>query len=395
MKNNVSAAEATPEEDELPGMKQEEVKVEEVKTEDVKAEPKEQIKVEPEKEIIPENLESDEEFAFFKTEEKKEEEVKEKEVKEEVKTDEEIFSEKLFEEEAKENAKAEEVKTDPFVTEFLTETKDILGEIEVRSAKELATVVKNAVANATTKTEIDTSRYTSDQIALHEHLSTEKGIIEFADIAKPFIQFFAKNDDEKVESYLIHEKGITDPAKIQEEFERLVETNEWDNTVKTVNTLILDLQQKALQERIDKITEESKTVQSANSTLVIKEQNELLKAIDDTNEFMGIPIPDTFKAKIKKEIADGLFTKKNNNAQTQIKARLYDLVGAQIIDQKNRTLENEKAEAYARGLRKGQGALHNTPPVIDKPGHSIAKDVLKNQLEGFRNIDDDAIDNNK
>jgi predicted metalloprotease with PDZ domain len=122
----------------------------------------------------------------------------------------------------------------------------------------------------------------------------------------------------------------------------------------------------------------------------------MISALDEMNDFMGMKLPDSFKAQLKKEITTGQFTQKNNNARTQVKARLYDLVGDKIMSQFQQSLETERELAFNRGLEKGQGTLYNKPPKTNSPGHvKPTDDNYKDEKAGFRGIDADAIDTSR
>ncbi len=282
------------------------------------------------------------------------------------------------------------VTEDKFVTDFFTEAGDVFGEAKATTAKELAALVKTTVAAAKTIVEIDTTKYTAEQLALHTHLQSDKSVTEFADVAAPYLTFLSKSDDDKVRSYLVHEKGFKE-ADVQDEFDRLVEDDKWDDTVKEINSTIITLKNEAVAERVAKITADSVAISAKNATLTQTEQAAMVTAIDGLNEFMGMQLPDTFKTQLKAEITSGQLTKKNNNAQTQVKARLYDLVGDRIMSGFQKQLETEKESAYNRGLAAGQGSLYNKPPTTDSPGHMKPNEHSNDEKAGFRNIDEDSI----
>lgn len=378
--------------DELPVTvpKEEPVKTDEVIPEVIADSPPADV---PEIELVlPGNIQTDDEIPVLKPEAEKAEEKQEPEKPEE-KADpaEEIFDEKLFEEKAEEKAEEPAIANDTFVAEFLTETKDIFGDVEIKTAKDLAERVKAEIENAKTKVEIDTSKYTAEQLAVFDYLKEENSVTDFADVTKVYVDFLAKTDDEKMEAYLIHEKGMTDPTERREEFDRLVDEDKWDATINQINQTIVNLKNQAIQERVAKLATDRAALTETTNKVVESERKQLETTLDEMTDFMDFPLPATFKQQLKKEIETGLLTKKNNNASTQLKARLFDLVGARILAQHKANLEAEKNAAYERGLLKGQGALHNTPPIIDKPGHQKSKDFDRDEKAGFRNIDSDAI----
>ena len=340
-------------------------------------------------EPLPENLETDKDLPFFKKEEEPVVEPVVEPVKEEL---EDLFSADLFETPAEPVVEEPVVEEEAFVTEFFTEAGDLFGDKKVNTTKELVDLVKNTIENSKTLIAIDTSKYTKEQIALHEHLASEKSINEFVDIAAPYLNFMSNTDDQKVRTYLIHEKGIPE-NEVQEEVNRLIEADEWDDTVEIINTAILQLKDDAIASRVEQIKNDSLALTTRASTIAQQEQTEMITVLDGMEEFMGIKLPDTFKAQLKSEITSGMLTKKNNNAQTQVKARLYDLVGERIQKQQDAQRQLERDQAYNRGLETGQGILYNKPPRIESPGH-MKPNESKDEKAGFRNIDSDAIDTN-
>lgn len=391
-------AEGEIETEELPGTKEETPVIVETGTEE-----KEKVateKTEPIPEVIPDNLESDEDIQFFKpidapaiketvAEAEKNEDGTEKKP-EGILSDDEIFNPEVFKSSENKIETDQQIveESNTFVTEFLAETKDIFGDKELKTPKDIAAAIKLAIEESKTKVEIDTSKYTGEQLALFNHLQDEKTLAEFADLAEPYISFLSLSDDEKVKRHLEINKGMKSQKDIDEEVDRLVMDDEYDSVVKEINESVIALKDQQIAEKIGKIKADFETVQSNNSKVIASEVQALLKAADEITEFMGRPLTEEFKIKLKEEISSGTLTKVNNNAQTQVKARLYDLVGGPIYQQLVKKSEIERNEAYERGLSKGQGTLHNTKPIMDKPGHLNQPDSAP---IGFKDIDKDAI----
>ena len=120
----------------------------------------------------------------------------------------------------------------------------------------------------------------------------------------------------------------------------------------------------------------------------------MLAIVDRTEKFMGTKLPDNVRNYIKKEISTGKLARENNNAETQVLARLFSLYGSRILKQIQDEAKNASRDSYNKGLKKEKGKLHNLPPKKQTQDAIEQKKQTEivDPLAMFANIEEDSID---
>ncbi|MFA6916972.1 MAG: hypothetical protein WC222_11285 [Parachlamydiales bacterium] len=369
----------------LPGSPAEEKPVEEEKP--IEEEKKEEIKLPPEE--APNN---DEELAFLK--EKKVEEPAEKErEKEEEKPVEEkdIFDVTDLEKEleTEKTQKEEAVKYD-----WKTAAKKNLDiELAENDPDKFFSAVKTKIEESAQKIIPDTSKYSEDARMVVDYLEAGG---KFDDLLNPLGEldkYIVDTDpDDMVRDYFTVYEGLKEDeadAKIEE----LHDDDKFDTKLQEVKKLLFTHRaQKAsdiIQASSNKIANQLKEAE----TRITNERAEMVKVVDGLQDFMGMKLPDKAKDYIKTEISNGKLSERNNNARTQVYARLFEMFGSQIIDQYSKKISEEARKSFNTAKEQELGKLHNIPPKAGAESaqeHRASEDV--NPLAAFINIDKDAIE---
>ena len=121
----------------------------------------------------------------------------------------------------------------------------------------------------------------------------------------------------------------------------------------------------------------------------------MTEALDTMDDFLGLSIPDNVKNVLKQEIESGVLTEANNNARTQVKARLFDLFSGKVLDHFEKRLAEERQKSYNAGYAAIDDNLHNRPPRTEA-GEAVDRSKGakgdEGPLDGLLTVEDDMIE---
>jgi hypothetical protein len=368
----------------LPGSSTDEVSIDEKKPVEEK---KEEIKPSPEE--IPNN---DDELTFLKEKEKEKPEEKKEEKKEEISVEEkDIFDTTDLEKEleTEKSQKQEAVKYDW----KLAAKKEFGIELEENDPTKFFSAVKTKIEESTQKVVPDTSKYSEDARLVVDYLEAGG---KFEDLLNPLGQldkYIVETDpDDMVKDYFtVYENMKEDEADAK--VEELHDDDKFDTKLQEIKKLLFTHRAQKANEIIkasnDKITNQVKQAEIR----ITNERVEMAKVVDGLQDFMGMKLPDKAKEYIKTEISNGKLFEKNNNAKTQVYARLFEMFGSQIIDQYSKKIGEEARKSFNTAKEEGLGKLHNIPlrqGAESAQEHRASEET--NPLAAFINIDKDAIE---
>ena len=368
-------------------------------------EPEPESKPEKDKDRPPEDqLENDDDIPLLK---KQEEPEKEKEEEED-----ELQKEKKDKkgEEEEEEAPEEEIKKDeldldeeepeseeeePKGIDFVGLGEELGIEIKDNNKESFVKAYNEKIEEAKQKVEPDLSNFTSDQKILFDWLKEEDATLEdFFNPLKAFDDFKILPEDERIIKYLISEEEL-DENKAKERLEEIVEDDKFDEYVGKVNDLVDDLREEEFNKIITSIKTAQQDKERERQSAERGEKDAMLKVIDETNTFLGLPLAQNLKTKMKAKVEKGQLTIENNNAETQILGHYFMLFGDKVIGKMEAEKKNAVDAAYNRGLKKIKDKLHNAPPESEKDrgrrGHGLPEEDTA-PLSGLKNIDSEAKD---
>jgi len=333
------------------------------------------------------------EFAFLnenKSAEKKEEE---EEVKEEEKEEEEekpIFAiDELDQELEAEKTQTEQQKK----FDWKKFGKNFEIELDENDPDKFISAVKTKIDEAKTKTEVDVSKYGEDSQKVIRHLE-QGGTLEelMAPLAKIDKYLGEADDDTLLRDYYMNREKMTED-QADEKISELHENETYEEQVEKVTKLLKDFRQSKFNDILstsaDKAAKREKEISDNRS----KELKAMTDVVDKTETFMGIKLTDEVKTYIKKEISTGKLAEKNNNARTQVFARLFELFGEKIIASFQKQVKDASREGFNTGKQKELEKTHNIVPTSRTPAASEQKNrKSEDPLAGFRNIDEDTIE---
>ena len=381
---NVKPGEVEQEEITLPGLKESVEKTPVIETPGTEVKKPE----EPIKPIVPpaEKLGSDAELPF-----KKQEEPEKPEVPEGGEGDKKSEEENPFVLEEEEKKPEEPKPGDVPKIDFLELGKELGLEVKDNTPDAFKEAHEQAVEAAKQKVEVDLTKFNDKEKIVIDWLHNGGNLEDFFKPLMAFDSFLAQPDDEKVKEWLINEEGV-DKAQVDERLNQIIEEGHFDAYVDKVDQTISGLREQKYNQVMQSIKSTNDAYQASVQQTAIKERGELKTVLDQTKEFMGIPIPDNVKDILKREIDGGQFTKKNDNAQTQMKARLFDLFGDKVLAKVNKDWQTKVDEAYNRGVKGMQNRLHNIPvKPEEQPGHGGSRTPQEQgKLADMSNIDKDA-----
>lgn len=250
--------------------------------------------------------------------------------------------------------------------------------------------VKASIENARQKVAFDMEQFNDDQKEVINYFLNDGSKADLLNPLKEIDDVLLQPSEDKVMEYLIGVDGLNKEAA-QEKINDMIENDTLDAKVTSINNELYSLRETRYKEIIGSVTDKQKQ----RTENIIKENKAMSAHIDDMSEFMGMKLPDNVKSYIKKEIETGKLAKANNNAESQIVARLFALYGNQILKQIQEGAKNASRESYNKGLEKEKKKIHNIPPKKQAQTAIKQKDNssgIVDPLALFQNIEADSID---
>lgn len=366
----------------LPELKEDivpEIVIPDEKKPEIKSEDKPIVPIKPTSDV----LGDDNELPFKKPNE----EPKPEDLVEEEKPEEDIFKlEEIKPDEPGTDKPAPEPKFD-----FLEFGKELGIEVKDNSLESFKEAHTNALATAKQTVEVDLSKFNEKEKIIIDYLHQGGTLEDFFKPLMAFDNFLSQADDVKVKDWLLNEEGVAQ-NQLDERLGQIIDEGQFDAYVDKVNTAVNELRTGKYNQVLATVKQTNDNYQAKVQAGQVKERTELKQVLDNTKEFMGISIPDNVKDILKREIDTGAFTDKNDNAQTQMKARLFDLFGDKVLSKVNKDWQKKVDDAYNRGVIGQQKRLHSIPPKPDEqPGHNSTRiETDKGKLPDMANVDADA-----
>lgn len=276
--------------------------------------------------------------------------------------------------------------------DFATLATDIGIEFTEGGKEEFTSAVKKAIDSAKTMVEPDLSKFTPEQKILFSWLNDGGSLQEFFTPLKSIDDFLVRPDDEKVLLYLVSEEQLSEEAA-KAKLNEIIDDGKFDDYVDKVDQIGVQLREQKFNEIIESVKHAQSERQLQITNQANKEKADLLKIVEQTNEFMGFPIPQNVKDAMKRKIDSGKLTIENDNAQTQVLGHYFMLFGNKIYQKMQTELKDRQDAGYNRGIVKVVEKLHNAPT---KPENAtgqrtaVPTDDTKKPLDGFKDVDKDT-----
>ena len=250
--------------------------------------------------------------------------------------------------------------------------------------------VQKTVEDARKITAFSMDHFEEDQKEIINYFLNKGTRAELLNPLKEIDDVILQPAEEKVLAYFINAEGLSEAAA-QEKLNTLIEEDTLDKKIKSIDVELHGLRETRYKEIIsktfDRVNEQTAKIQ--------KEKKEMVDYVEQVDSFMGMKLPDKLKTYIKKEIETGKLSSSNNNAETQINARLFMLYGNQILAKIKEDIKNSSRDSYNKGLETEIRKIHNLPPKQQaQPAvKTKVQEGIVDPLALFANIDQDAIDN--
>jgi hypothetical protein len=335
-------------------------------------------------------LEGDEDLAFAK--DKKQDADKNEEPDDKAKDKDE---DDVFQYTPEEDTEAEKDLEKPQSVDWILKAKKIGFEIKSNDPEEFDLGLITHIEAQKQKVEPDVSKYAPEAQELIKLIENGLSMADILNPVKEYNDALAMPDDEKVENYLVYVDKVPQD-KVKETISDLYDEGKFKDKLTQVNNVLTQLRENKFKEILTAHQQRFEARAQAIKLQAQNERNEMVKVLNDMTDFMGLPLPVSVKDALKKEIQTGQLTKKNDNATTQIKARLFDLFGTKALAKLSGQLKEANREGFNKGKATELEKLHNEPiQIIDAAGHvKISKKDIENShpLAAFRDIEKDAKD---
>jgi len=272
--------------------------------------------------------------------------------------------------------------------------KNELGiDLKANDQSEFLQAVKTKIDEASKKVEVDLTKYPEDAKQVIQFLENDGDINEILNPLAVIDKYVSDTTEEDVViDYFTEYEGLT-KKQAEEKVEELQDSDKFDDQYEKAKKMLLDFRSKRAKDLINASNDKINAKLAETEQKIESEKNEMIKVVDELKDFMGIKVNDKAKAYLKKEISSGKLTLSNNNAKTQVIARMFDLFGSQVIDSINKRIKDSSRDGYNTGKLTEQEKLHNIPKK--HAGSSVQEQKalsMEDPLAGFRNIDKDAIE---
>ena len=267
--------------------------------------------------------------------------------------------------------------------------EDLKINIEDDSLDGFKSAVKKSIENAQTKTVFDIEKFEEPQQEVINYFLNGGKKEDLLSPLKEIDDVLVSDPEVKALNYFIGAEDLSE-KDAQEKVNELIESDGLDNQIKIINKELYDLRESRYQEVIKQNSDTGNQI-SENKKNETKAMSDY---VNNMTEFMGTKLPDNVKTYLKKEIETGKLAEKNNNAESQIIARLFTLYGNQILKKMQDEAKNASRESYNKGLEKEKRKVHNVPPKKQTQTAVEQKkqtDIIE-PLALFKNFDEDAIE---
>lgn len=336
------------------------------------------------------------EFLFLndKDPDEEEKEVKPGEEKKEEKKEEEsqeIFDLSKLEQdlEQEKSQKAEAVKYD---WKALAK-KELDVDLEDNSQDKFISAVKNKISDASQKTVVDTSKYSEDARTIINFLEDGGNLSEIL-LPVAVIDKYLTNSNKRdlvKDFFITHDKMTEDQAN--EEMDTLEEDDKFEDKAKEVLKFITESRTRIINKTIQASQEKINQRKKEIADNIIKERSDMITEAKGLKTFLGTELKEDVKQYLVKEIESGKLTEQNNNAKTQVLARLLTLFGDRIIESYSKQLKNVSRESFNTGKQKELEKTHNILPTQKGASAEEQRSTeLDDPLAAFRGIDKDSIE---
>lgn len=284
--------------------------------------------------------------------------------------------------------------TDVKEYDFKDAGKKLGLQVESNDEQSFFASVKKAIEDASQKTEVDLSGYNEETQTFIK--SIEDPDSSLVDVISPITS---------IDHYLINTKPeqiVTDwfvdvdkmtLAEAREQITELQVTEDFDDKYKEILGKYNDAKVNLTVKMTEDLKIASEGRKKEGDSIVDTERNSMIDVVKELNDFVGIKIPESTKTRLIGEINSGVLTRENNNAATQVKARLFDLFSKNVTKFYEERIKEEKRKSYNEGSRNIKGGLHNTTPEGEQI--SAAENRYKDKagsgaLSGFEDFEDEV-----
>ena len=236
---------------------------------------------------------------------------------------------------------------------------------------------KKRLEEAKTTVDFDLSAFSDDQ---KEFIKFFQGGGKAQDLYDPMIQYnnwLGQSADEKITDYLVKEKQFSE-EEVPDEMERMRQEGSFDETLKKLNGRVL----KARDEEYEKLIKNTNAEYDSRSQRRQESDKvatgEVVKAINEMENFMGFKINENTKKHLLLEVKTGRFGEAAKTPQAQLSGRMYSLFGSKLLEKIQEAKKEDNRKGYNAGKEETQKNLHHIKTKQVSPtGVNEGKEFVK------------------
>jgi hypothetical protein len=225
----------------------------------------------------------------------------------------------------------------------------------------------DTLAAASTKVELDKTKYTPEVAEMFEFVENQGDPREFLSPLSGIIDFLGLSSEEKIRFVMKNNKMTDDQVK--EKLDSLTEEKKLDEEAGKYTKEAIKLRDKAIsdvnQKHKSRMTAYNESERQKNERIA----NEVVKSLTTMTTFMGEPLTDDARNYFRSEILNGNFNRSFlNNPEALMKGFLFDRFGDKIYEKLKGSIANASSQSNKAGADSVKVALHNNLPIEEGGG---------------------------
>lgn len=221
--------------------------------------------------------------------------------------------------------------------------------------------VNDKIAEASTKIELDKTKYAPEVAELFDYVETGGDPKELINPLSGIIDFMALTSEQKIR-FVLKNNGKND-IEIQQKIDELTEQNKIDEMGTAYMKNALELRNKAISDTVakhkDRVAAYNENEKQRNERIT----TDILKVLPNMDSFMGEKLSEQTKAYLKSQAVTGNILKTFlNNPEALLRGFMYDKFGDKVFEKLKGSTASAAAQSHKAGVETVKAALHNNIP---------------------------------
>ena len=263
-----------------------------------------------------------------------------------------------------------------------------IDETGIKTKDALVSALQKKLESNKQKVEFNLEKFDPYEQKVIKFIAEHEGDLE--SLIRPAAQiddFLRQSPEEKL-TEIYTNQGKT-PAQVADVIEDLQTRGELDNEIKKIDAYFIEQRNQVIDTAIKDAGDRAEVLRQKNELLTQAEKSSLKEQVGKINEFMGVKLTDKWKAHLLSEIESGKLQSANNIAEAQLNARLFTLLGSEILKTMELKVKDANREGYNNADKKASAERHQVPPKnISTGSESSVNSDVRNKLKDFENIEE-------